>query len=123
MEVDHTSTSRSAATVPLLDGSGHLAMLSGDDITSAFVQMAPHNHSVCASHSPSWPVHTATPRSPQQRVQPRFSAEPPLLDFAAASSVFESPALMPANVALTLPTIDQLPAQMSGWVAVAKPFA
>lgn len=64
--------------------------------------------------SPAWPTHGATSGRSPQRVQPRFSAEPPLLDLATGS-VFESPALMPANMALNLPTIDQLPGQMSGW--------
>ena len=63
--------------------------------------------------SPTWPTHPSLGPSPQ-RVQPRFSSEPPMLDLASTTSVFESPALMPANVALNLPSIDQLPGQMNG---------
>ena len=63
--------------------------------------------------SPTWPSHESMfPDHSSQRVQPRFSSEPPLLDLGGSSSFFESPALMPTNGAFSFPTMDMMPGQM-----------
>ena len=82
------------------------------------------NGAVTVPSSPAWPTNILYRNSPQQRVQPHFAAEPPLLDLATGS-VFESPALMPANMALAIPAVDLLPTQMENGQPdlPANPFA